>query len=109
MVVQLPLSKNPTGCRWVFTIKYLSGDRFEQYKARLVAQGFMQIYGIYYSETFAPVTMMNTLRILVSLAAHFNWLLLPYDVKNAVLHGKFFSEELLDWAHHEDFPGGHPS
>ena len=38
-------------------------------------------------ETFALVAKMNPIRILISLAPHFNWPLLQYDVKNAFLHG----------------------
>ena len=54
-VVQLPPTKKPIGCRWVFTVKYLSNGQIERYKARLVAQGYSQTYGIDYGETFAPV------------------------------------------------------
>ena len=67
--------KKPIGCRWVFSIKYLSNGSIERYKARLVAQGYTQIYGIDYEETFAPVAKMNTIRILVTLVVQFNWYL----------------------------------
>ena len=45
-----------------------------------------------YQETFARVAKMNTVRILLSLAAHYNWQLLWYDVKNAFLHGDLDKE-----------------
>ena len=57
----------------------------------MVAKG-SQTYGVDYQETFAPVTKMNIVRILLSLATHYNWQLLQYDVKNAFLHGDLDEE-----------------
>ena len=91
-LVPLPSMKKPIGCRWVFSIKYLSDGSIERYKARLVAQGYAQVYGIDYEETFAPVAKMNTIRVIVALAVHFSWSLQQYDVKNAFYHGDLEEE-----------------
>ena len=56
-------------------------------KARLVAQGFSQMEGVDYDETFAPVTRMESIRILLALAYHLKFKLHQIDVKTAFLNG----------------------
>ena len=86
-VVKKPKGKVPVGCKWVFTVKYNSNGTIDRYKAKLVAKGFTQTYGIDYQETSALVAKLNTIRILLSLAANLDWKLQQLDVKNAFLNG----------------------
>ena len=71
----------------VFTIKYKPNGLIEWYKAKLVAKGYTQAYGIDYQETFALVAKMNFVRVLLSLTANLDWPLQKFDVKNVFLHG----------------------
>lgn len=90
----MPKGKKTIGCKWVFALKYKADGSLERYKARLVAKGYTQTYGVDYQDTFAPVTKMNTIRILISLAAN----IMLKMLKNAVLHGDL-EEVYMDLPH----------
>jgi len=59
--------------KWVFTMKHKEDRSIDKHKARLVAKRYTQTYGIEYEETFSPVAKMNTIRVVLVLAAHFGW------------------------------------
>ena len=56
-----------------------------------MAKGYTQIYGVNYQEVFAPIAKMNTVRVLLSLVAHFDCQLL-FDIKNTFLHNDLDEE-----------------
>ena len=86
-VVPCPPFVKPIGCKWIYSIKLNSDGTLARYKARLVALGNRQEYGIDYEETFAPVAKMTTVRTILAIAASQSWPLYQMDVKNAFLHG----------------------
>lgn len=59
--MNLPRGKKLVGCKLVFTVKYIANGAVEGYKARRVAEGFNQTYGIDYMEIFAPMANLNTI------------------------------------------------
>ena len=60
-LVSLPPGKKTVGCRWVYTVKHNEDDSVDKYKAKMVAKGYTQKYGVDYDETFAPVAKINTI------------------------------------------------
>lgn len=60
----------------------------DKYKARLVVKGYAQRYGVDYTEVYALVARMDTVRLIIALAANRDWKLYQLDVKSAFLHGK---------------------
>lgn len=81
----LPQGSHAIRCRWVFKIKPETAQEPEIYKARLVAQGFRQKFGVDFEETFAAVAKMSSLRTMIALAAARNSRLTKLDVSNAFL------------------------
>ena len=55
VLTTLPPEKKAVNCKWIYTVKHNPEGKVEWYKARLLARGFSQTYGIDYDETFAPV------------------------------------------------------
>lgn len=84
----LPDDRKAIGCKWVYKIKRSCNGSVKRYKARLVAQGFSQQYGVDYDEVFAPVVRQTTFRTLLSIAAKHNMSVNHYDVKTAFLYGQ---------------------
>ena len=86
------VGKKALGCKWVYKINYNSDGTIERLKARLVILRNHQIEGIDYTETFALVSKMVTVRVFLTITATMNWEVHQMDVYNAFLHGELTEE-----------------
>jgi hypothetical protein len=83
---------NPLNTTWVFRIKDNCHSDPIKYKGRLCVQGFDQIHGIDYEETFAPTGKLSTLRMLLLYSLHQNLQITQFDVQGAFLHAPLSEE-----------------
>ena len=79
--------KNVIGTKWVFKNKQDSNGIVIRNKARLVAQGFSQVEGVDFGDTFAPVARLESIHVLFAYGSHHNFKLQQMDVKIAFLNG----------------------
>lgn len=91
-LVDLPAGKKPVGVKWVFKVKQVPSVR---YKARLVALGYSQREGVDYFDTYSPVVMLPSIRVLLSIAASMNLEIVQFDVCTAFLNGTIDEEIYL--------------
>ena len=91
-LVKAPKGIKPIGCKWVYKRKRGIDGKVETFKARLVAKGYTQKEGIDYEETFSPIAMLKSIRILLSIAAHYDYEIWKMDVKTAFLNGNLDKE-----------------
>ncbi|KAL8104868.1 hypothetical protein AgCh_028873 [Apium graveolens] len=95
-LVEAPKEKKPIGVKWVYKTKLNAQGEVEKHKARLVVKGYKQKYGVDYKEVFAPVARLETIRLILSLAAQNKWKVHQMDVKSAFLNGELQEEVYID-------------
>ena len=83
---------------WLHVIRTkLNADgSINKHKARLVVKGYAQVFGVDFSETFAPIARLDTIRLALALAAQKGWKVFQLNVKSAFLNGYLQEEIYVD-------------
>jgi Reverse transcriptase (RNA-dependent DNA polymerase)/gag-polypeptide of LTR copia-type/GAG-pre-integrase domain len=97
---EVPKEHNILDGKWVFRLK--SDGRK---KARWVARGFQQKYGIDYHETFAAVARNTSYRIILALSALLGLEVFQFDIKTAFLNGSLEEVIYMEQPHGFERPG----
>ncbi|GKB31883.1 retrotransposon protein, putative, ty1-copia subclass [Tanacetum coccineum] len=92
-LVDLPPNGKTVGSKWLFKKKTDMDGAVHTYKARLVAKDYTQTPGIDYEENLSPVADIRSIRILIAIAAFYDYEIWQMDVKTAFLNG-YLSEEV---------------
>nr|KYP73999.1 Retrovirus-related Pol polyprotein from transposon TNT 1-94 [Cajanus cajan] len=87
-LVEKPKDQKVIGVKWVFRTKLNADCSINKHKARLVVKGYAQIFGVDYSNTFVPVSILDTIRLVLAVAAQNSWKIFQLDVKLAFLNGE---------------------
>ena len=76
----------------MFKVKRDEHGAIVKHKTRLVAKGYVQRPGIDFTEVFAPVARLESVRVLLAVAAHEGWEVHHMDVKSTFLNGELQEE-----------------
>ena len=93
--VSEPAGANIIDSKWVFRAKKDAAGVVVRYKARLVAQGFSQVPGVDYFDTFAPVACLASIRTVLAIAAAEDLEIHQIDIKGAYLNGELTNDEKI--------------
>ena len=94
-VVDIPKNVNIVGSKWVFKAKKDSSRNIVCYKAHLVAQGFSQVPGVNYFDTFAPVAWLASIRTVLTFVATEDYETGQINIKLAYLNGVLTEDEII--------------
>jgi hypothetical protein len=95
-LVPRPVNKNVIGSKWVYKNNMNEQGNIVRNKARLVYEGYAQIEGLNFDETFALVARLEAIRMFLSYACHKKFKVYQMDVKLAFLNGDLKEEVYLE-------------
>jgi hypothetical protein len=91
----LPQGANAVGCHWVYMLKRDAAGNVIRYKARLVAQGFSQVPGVDFFDTYSPVVKLASIRTSLAFGTRLDCEIHQVDIKNTYLNREFEDNEVI--------------
>ena len=91
-LITFPLGRKLVQCKWIYKTKLVDDGNTTKYKAQLVEKGYSPVHGMDYNDTFSHVARMNSIRIVLAIAASKRWEVHHMDVKSSFLHGDLEEE-----------------
>ena len=91
-LVNLPGGHRLTGLKWVYKVEKDSQGALVKHKAHLVVKGYVQKQGVDFDQVFAPVARLETVGLLIAMAAQDGWEVHHMDVKSAFLNRELSEE-----------------
>ena len=94
--MDLPPGSKPLRYIWIFKKKMKAGGSIDKYKTRLIIKSYKQKEGLYYFDTYSPVTRISSIRMLIVIAAILNLEIHQMDVKTAFLNSDLDEEIYME-------------
>ena len=95
-LVDLPPGLKPLGYKWIFKKKMKADGSIDKYKVRPVVKGYNKKEGLYYFDTYSPVTRISSICMLIAIAAIHNFEIHQMDVQTAFLNGDLDEEIYME-------------
>jgi len=95
-IIERPTDKKVIGCRVVLTNKFKADGSLERRKARVVAKGFAQRPGVDFIESFAPVARLESVRLIMAMAAELSMSIEQIDITSAYLNGSLLEDTYME-------------
>jgi len=108
-LVDLPAGANLVGSKWVFQVKKDEAGQVVCFKVCLVAQGFSQVPGVNYFNTFTPVVKLASIWTVLAMAAKLDFKLHQIDIKSTYLNGELTENENIFMKQPPSYPAPNSS
>ena len=104
-MVDVPKYKDVISVKWIYNTKKYADGNVQKHKEKMVARGFTQQPNIEFTETFAPVACMDTIKTILAIVSQKKWHVYQMDVKSTFLKGYLEEEVYVEQPKGYEVPG----